>query len=157
HSINNPRIESVKELIEEDGVIASIRVLSMLYNSNELSASLIKTTRKSSSTPKFFFDRTEIKTIIPFWAFYCTMDPNDFSRLISQPELKQILLPQSVKLDPDIKILRTLPIKPLYFTYVALHTNPSLLSSYFSLLNYGFLLDTEWKQRVVRVESLSWM
>ena len=141
---NNHQLERAKESIEEDGVIASIRVLSMLYNANEYSAKLtLPTSRRQYSV-----ERSPVRTIVPFWAFYCTTSPDEFSKLLAQPAL-----PAGLEAAP----LSSLPVKVLYFTYVALHGNPALLSSYFSLLNYPFLLDPAFKTRIVRVESVSWM
>ncbi|KAI3656141.1 hypothetical protein MP638_004111 [Amoeboaphelidium occidentale] len=134
---------------EEDGVIASVRVLSFLLNVNEI-AGKIRLLIVSSDDGSLQLDGYPLRTIVPFWMFYITSSPSfsTFDQDITESD--SIILSQPV--------LKTLHMKQLYFDHLqATEKSRGELQFRFSLLNYPFLLDPVTKTRLIRIEAISWM
>ena len=113
----------------DDGVVAAVRALSLLYNVNELSSKLIKKERRSEEELQ-----SSTLSIIPYSDFYCTVDAKDCRSISDRFHFKEE-----------------------YLRWRRLNANPTSLQTEFSLLNYPFLFDPIAKSRVLRVESMSSM
>eukprot|EP00158_Paraphelidium_tribonemae_P006151 Partr_v1_DN27704_c1_g1_i1_m67605 putative HECTc len=138
----NPR-----DRVIDDGVVACVRVLSLWYNVNELSARIAS---ESSSKHCAVIDGAPLRSIVPFWTFYCTVDPRSVIFVTPNPQANE-------STSSSCPVISNLPVKQLFFRYLKLYSQPELLATTFSLLNYPFLLDPIQKSRIIRIEALAWM
>lgn len=124
----------------DEGSVAAVRFLSMLYNVNEYAVKLSKTDGPSAEDYSDTADTEERHTysIVPFSTFYCTVDSSD----------------------NDGMVLRRFDYKIEYIAWRKLNNaagSSNTATASFSLLNYPFLFDPIAKARVLRVESMTSM
>ncbi|KAI3645965.1 hypothetical protein MP228_008893 [Amoeboaphelidium protococcarum] len=139
-------------------MISAARCLSILYNISENIAAKYPFTESIHH-----FDGYQMNDLIPFWYFQCTtMVSHDFIQQYSAGGCYDLAIQKYAALlkDSHISSHNVQDVNRLYFHNLDLHLsadNQKRLQNNFSILNYPFLIDTEMKIKLLRLESLCFM